>query len=576
VARRSLLEPVLEGFLSTEKTTATENKMRKILKKSFSGFRKSFTVLVLLSVFWLSAHPLHGEVKKTLIIPFKVIPAGETAHQWLGRAVSFYLISGLQANQQPVVPDYQGTSLLEANHIMFPYHITKATAMHLAEQYRIDWLVWGEILLENHDAEPANNSSIQVRAFVIDLRENSQKYLPLVKGHINDLFKIEEELLTSLVRVLLTEETTASSEAPESQGNTTVDLHYPQFHLDHRSYEIYIKSLLVKEIKKKIPLLEKAQKVLAGKTSGFLNLELAKLYAGSGRWEDAAAQLEKIQSQNQDVPSWLDREKHFLEGLIAVAKKDIDNAIKAFTTLLPDLQFSFTANHNLGVIYFKRKDYESAQRYFQQALTERKDPETWWSLIQVLLARGDNRQAALQLNRALRLYPEEEKLVKLFADFLAQAENRESLFNLFQNYIPGLFLSDGEAQDLVPSTLLLKLRNPFKLQLQKPFTDSAEANEILNGAGEEEIDNSLERLQGLLEMNPFEPGYYRSISQLYLKKKKFRQAELHGLALIFLEKTSTNYLLMAKIYKAMKNKKKAKEMKKTSALFLDSVVNEPF
>ena len=75
-------------------------------------------------------------------------------------------------------------------------------------------------------------------------------------------------------------------------------------------------------------------------------------------------------------------------------------------------------------------------------------------------------------------------------------------------------------------------------------------------------------------MNPFEPGYYRSIALLYLKKKEYRQAELHGLALIFLEKTRENYLFMAKIYKALKNKQKAKEMQKESALLLRNEDNQ--
>jgi uncharacterized protein HemY len=529
---------------------------------------------------WIPGSLWAGEAPTTLVIPFKVSPAAEKAHQWLGRAVSFYLISGLQANNLPVVPDHQGAAILEANHIMFPYHITKATVMEIAQQYRLDRLVWGEILLENHETEPGGKSLIQVRAFVIDLNESSQKYLPLIEGNINDLYKIEAELLTAVAKTLTPPEPAGSAGPPGQTGQVEVKLHYPQFHLDHRNYEIFIKSLLLEENKKKILLLEKAQKALAGESSDFLNIELAKLYVDSGKWEEAEALLEKIPADNQNVSPLVNREKLFLKGLAAVAKKNSADAINAFTTLQQDRQFAFAAHHNLGVIYFKRSDYRRAESHFRQALTQRSDPGTQWSLVHLLLARGDTRQAALQLKQALRLFPEDEKLVELFAYFLAQAENRELLFSLFQNYIPGLFLPEGENQDQEPAlpAVSLRLKNPFKLQLQKPYPDNPEANDTLKDPeeGGEGVDNSIERLQGLLEVNPFEPGYYRSLSLLYLKKKEYRQAELHGLALIFLEETKENYLLMAKIYKAMKNKKKAKEMQTKSAVLFRPGKQEPF
>ena len=330
------------------------------------NFPKLFIGLLLFFGFWLSGPALPGETKTALVIPLKVSPAAEKAHQWLGRAISYYLIAGLQANRLQVVPDNQGISILETNHVMFPYHITKATAMQIAQQYRLNWLIWGEILLEHLDSEPANDSLIQVRAFIINLDEPSQKYLPLVKGHINDLFKIEEELLTTVVRTIEPLEppgSPGSPGSPQPPEQTANNLHFPQFHLDHRNYEIFIKSLLIKENKKRIALLEKAQKNQAGKNSDFLNIELAKLYVDSGKWEEAESLLDKIPADDQNVSPLVNREKLFLKGLAAAAQKDTAAAVKIFTTLLQDRQFSFAAHHNLGVLYFKDNEFKSAETH---------------------------------------------------------------------------------------------------------------------------------------------------------------------------------------------------------------------
>jgi len=218
--------------------------------------------------------------KPVLVLPFKVTSTQEKAHQWLGRAVSFYLTSGLRHNALPVLPDQHAASILEMNHIMFPYNITKASVIRLARENQLDRVIWGEIILGGDTGNVTDKSPIQLRSFIIDPDNFSQQYLPLIKGNINDLYKIKNELLTSILRTL---------NPGEQEVNS---IHYPRFNLNYRGYELFVKSLLIKDPSKRIQLLEKARIDNKEKNSDILNFELVKLYfkiiyPGVVKWPEA-------------------------------------------------------------------------------------------------------------------------------------------------------------------------------------------------------------------------------------------------------------------------------------------------
>jgi len=206
------------------------------------------------------------ERKPLLVLPFKVTSHQEMAHQWLGRAVSYYLTSGLEHNALPVLSDQQAAAILEMNHIMFPYHITKASVIRLARENRLGRIVWGEIILDDDTHPFTGQSPIRLRSFIIDADDLSQQYLPLITGNINDLFQIKNELLTSIVKKL---------NPGEQEVNS---IHYPRFNLNYRGYELFVKSLLTNDLSKRIQLLEKARIGNKEKNSRILNFELAKLY----------------------------------------------------------------------------------------------------------------------------------------------------------------------------------------------------------------------------------------------------------------------------------------------------------
>lgn len=328
------------------------------------------------------------EGKPILVLPFKVTPSHEKAHQWLGRAISFYITSGLQRNLLPTYSDSFTAALLERNHIMFPYNITKATLIRLARENQISKIIRGEIELcgdERDENSVTDKSMLQLQLYIIDLSDFSQKYLPVINGHINDFSKIKNKILTAIVKTL---------NPGEHETNL---IQYPQFNLDHRNYEIFIKSLLIKETSKRIELLENARKANQEENSALLDFELAKLYFSIGNPETSKTFLEKMPAEKETPGSQFMEEKRFLEGLITYAGGDINTAIKIFTSLKQDHGSRFEIHHNLGVIYFKREDVETAAMHFELALEEKKDPETWLNLIHVLLDHNPQ-QAVHQLN----------------------------------------------------------------------------------------------------------------------------------------------------------------------------------
>ncbi|MGD2089999.1 MAG: hypothetical protein PVH61_27730 [Candidatus Aminicenantes bacterium] len=238
--------------------------MNRIIKHLL--FKPVVTLLLCFGILAvLRGEPVNAR-KLLLVLPFKVTPTQEKAHQWLGRAVSYYVTAGLQHNALPVLPDQYAVSILEMNHMMFPYHITKASVIRLARENELDRVIWGEIILAGDTGTGTDQSTLQLRSFIIDPVDFSQQYLPLINGNINELYKIKNELLTAIVKTL-------------NPGEQEVDrIHYPRFNLNHRGYELFIKSLLIKEPWKRLQLLKRAQKANRGKKSPILNFELAKLY----------------------------------------------------------------------------------------------------------------------------------------------------------------------------------------------------------------------------------------------------------------------------------------------------------
>ena len=137
-----------------------------------------------------------------MVLPLRVDTNNHTSYQWLGKAISYYLISGLQLNSLPVTDEEEIQLILNRNLIRFPFDITKATAMVLARENQADRLLWGEILYSDK-----SSSQIAVKLSLIDIKGRMQKHLPVLKGNLNNIYQIQEELLKEVIKVVAKEKT---------------------------------------------------------------------------------------------------------------------------------------------------------------------------------------------------------------------------------------------------------------------------------------------------------------------------------------------------------------------------------
>jgi hypothetical protein len=125
--------------------------------------RRALTIVLLLLSVRLAA--------KTLVLPLVVATQNHASYQWLGKAVSFYLIAGLCQNGLPASDEEEVQALLNRNLVRFPFAITKATAMVLAAESQADQLLWGNILYVDRRSSP-----LQVQLFLVDLKAQTQSF----------------------------------------------------------------------------------------------------------------------------------------------------------------------------------------------------------------------------------------------------------------------------------------------------------------------------------------------------------------------------------------------------------------
>lgn len=463
-----------------------------------------------------------------MVLPLKVDTQSHTSTQWLGKAFSFYLLSGLSLNDLTVVDHEETQFALNRNLVRFPFEITKATAMVLARESQADRLLWGEILYS-----AASSSQISIKVFLIDVKGRIQKHLPVLKGDLNNIYQIQEELLKEVIKVLAREKT---------------EIRFPQLNLDLPDYEKFVKSLLLVDAGKKADLLlsldEKARR------SDFYNFELAKIYLEKGDFSNSESCLNRM----GDGLQFKDK-KDFLSALVNFANYKTDLALNQFIRLQRQNTYAVATNNNLGVIYLLKNDFPTAEKCLRYALYLKRDPEIFDNLVRLLQAMGQNDRAAEELNRALQLFPNDEKLLKQFAIFLNASDNRELLTQAFRNFV-SLPLAD-EASPALP----LLLKNPFQ-------TGSAPGGQVDGNAFfiearnlflENDFSGAMQKAEEAMEVNPFAHERHHLLALLYLQKQNYPQAEIYAQSALFLKESPDNFLLKIKIYLAWKNREKFRE-----------------
>ena len=466
---------------------------------------------------------------KTMVLPLVVDTQNHASYQWLGKAVSFFLIAGLGQNGLPVSDEEEVQAVLNRNLVRFPFAITKATAMVLAAESQADQLLWGKILYSDR-----KSSQMQVQLFLVDIQGQTQKHLPLVKGNFAEIYRLQEELLRQVIRAI----------APAQR-----EIAMPRLNLTLPEYEKFIKSLLLNDADKKLEFLLPP----AGQASrsDFVNFEMAKVFLKKRDLNGCRSCLERI----ADSAYFMDK-KEFVLALADLSSGDDDAALNRFVRLQRQNVQPVPIHNNLGVIYFRKASFDVAEKCLRYALYLQRDPGIQANLVLLLRAVGRNGEALQELATALRRFPEDERLQKLFAVFVAAARNKDELGRAFRNYVP-LPLPEEALAPVEP-----QLMNPY--EVTAAMEDAAPANlfyiEARNLFLENDFEGAMQKAEEAMESNPFEPENYHLLALLSLQKNRVEEADMYAQGALFLADTLDNYLLLLKIYQAGRDKEKFRQI----------------
>lgn len=455
---------------------------------------------------------------KTLVLPLAVDTQNHASHQWLGKALAFFLAAGLEQNGLPVSPEEEVRDLLERNWVRFPFVVTKATALALAAEAGAERLIWGRVLYSDR-----KSAQMQVQLFVLEVKGPRQQALPLLRGGFLEMFRLQEELLRQVVHAL------------DPSRREAVP---PRLAMTLPEYERFVKSLLLADADKKLELLP----ATAGDPgrSDFVGLELAKARLAKGEPAAARAHLERL----GDTPFFRDRKEFFL----ALADR-LDGAGDAALNRLIRLQqrnaFPAPTHNNLGALYFIRGDFALAEKCLRYALYLRRDPGISANLVLLLRAMGRDGAARQELAEALRRFPEDSGLLRLFAATLAAAENSHELALSFRDYADLPLAGDGPPE---PAPHFLE---PFAAAAAG---EDQAANlpyiEARNLFLEDDFDGAAQKAEEAMEGNPFLAENHHLLALLALQKGEIERAGLFARSALFLSETLDNYLLQLKVAEA--------------------------
>jgi hypothetical protein len=367
-----------------------------------------------------------------LVMPFRLSSDADSAQLWLGRGLSFYLSAGLQINGYPTMPDDETADLLANHAIYFPYSVTKATVLRLAKENRQDIVVWGEI-----GPAPNEKNMIRIKATVIHLDHFGQKHLPVLIGKVDDFYPMKEELFRAVAKAV---------EISGIGNGEHGEFRLPQFRLNPRNYETFIKGLLLKDPTRKIELLKKA---------------------GPG------------------------------------------------------------------------------------------DPGITLHLVELLWSINKKKEALAELKKNLKVYPNDEKLVEMFAYILSQTSDDRQWFPIIRRYRP-----DFQPEDEIPDAAIL-LGGPDEKNSQKPFSATYPFSRMQVEFHSKNIETAYRQLTEMLTANPFVPEYYRLMSRVLYKKKQHTEAEQLARFSVFLESSKENNTNLVNILKAVGKRKEARELAAT-------------
>ncbi len=465
---------------------------------------------------------------RTVVFPFKVNSSENKAHQWLGRSISLYLTYGFKINNIDTFSDNESRGLLKSLNIKFPYNVSKASIVTAAGIIRADKIIWGEITtLPGSTGE----ETVSIRTFLINTNNFNQHYLPVVKGELVNLFKIQESLLDKVLKF--------------SKFDSTPK--FPKIKFNLRNYETFIKGLLIDDNDKKGVFL-KSLISERGDNPGMLLFELARVYFLKNDYESAKKFLDEIDPKNPFIG-----EKYFLSGIINYLTNNFDDSFSDFSKVLECGECRYEALNNIALIYALKNEYEKALEAINESVKLGFMANSYLNAVNISILLKNNNSALRFLKEGLSIYPSDEDLITLFFHFIGMSPEKEYLKSVFSKYLPEFSPESGDRK------MFFKLINPFVFSGNNynPVSPTTDKNSLNIGNSEEYDKDDIERA---LIRNPFKYEGHFMMSILYYKKGNPEIGERYGKAALFIKKNPDNYLI---VLKCLRRLGKRDELKKT-------------
>lgn len=135
----------------------------------------------------------------------------------------------------------------------------------------------------------------------------------------------------------------------------------------------------------------------------YLQNSLGLTYMARGRHSSAVEHFKRAAALN---PNYSPARNNL--GSAYVALEEWDKAIECFEEVKDDLLYAtpYYPLSNLGYVYYRKGEYETARRYYSQALEmERNFPRALHGLGLVELATGNTKEAIRRMEKAIEIVP---------------------------------------------------------------------------------------------------------------------------------------------------------------------------
>jgi len=483
--------------------------------------RLSFIFIVLFLLNYLS-------YSITVVFPFKVSLKEDKSLQWLGKAVSLYIDCGFKLNGINSFSNADTDSFLKKYRITFPYNISKALLIHISKEIGADRLIWGEIS-SSDNLKNQSPRHIIIKTFVIDIKNFTQKYLPVIKGIPGNIFEMEQKLFNYVFNLY-------------SPGKDQII--FPDIEFDKSGYEIFVKAMLIDNFEERIKLFKKIP-VDKDHTSDLLNLELAKSLFFTNSSSEAEEYLKKIEDD-----SYLKGEKCFLLGIINYFDGQMDESMNNFSKVLGTKVFTAEALSNYGMLLGLTHDYKEGIKYLKRSLKIKKTDEAYLNIMYIYMLDKRLSEAKSALVSALTKFPYSDDLRNILKKFLDEFPLSKRASEVFSKYIPGFNIGNKKYR------IHFKLINPFIPGINDESSTGNIGSEY-NGANDNP-DPMINELDRKLWKNPFSGDSYFKISRLLKKGKKFYSALDYASCALFLSQNTDNYQNVLELLKKLKLEKEFK------------------